>query len=151
MEYDSVIAKDLSSDQSDIFDNDPSTIEREKRSISTALNDIDPSLKIIEISSSQTWNTFILTPSSIQFKERISNLFHKDRYEITDEITEVNVDVEFGDDVKMSFMPVKKNTLGIKRNAYKKLKRPIILSIIAYGLLCIAMLFIIACMYIVIF
>lgn len=139
------------------LDNDEETLSLETDIINMKLKTIDSNLCIKERKDHKTYNTFVLCSLSTEYNNEIEEVFQSNstRYMIINEYIEENY--EDDDDTEenlsnfMSTFPIKKNTLGIRRFAFEKLKRPLIISLCIYSILFCILCFILYCIYIILF
>lgn len=113
------------------LDYDMPNLSRNQEEITNILSkNTNGEVKIINMIGQNHSTLFILSPSSMRHSEKINSLFNNSRF-IT-EYTRVMVDeIDEDDDISnyISRLPMEKETMAIRRKAFKKLTRPVLCSI----------------------
>ena len=123
----------MSSDISESFDNTEETIIKEINNFNKLLENIHKNLKIFQHKKNILYDEFILNPLSLKFENDIKNIINNNnnRYSIGKKIYSFPYENNEGETMPSlpSCMTRQQESIIITRNAFKKLPRPIILSL----------------------
>jgi hypothetical protein len=123
----------MSSGISESFDNTEETIIKEINNFNKLLENIHKNLKIFQHKKNILYDEFILNPLSLKFENDIKNLINNNnnRYSIEKKTYSFPYENDEGETIDSlpSCMTRHKESIIIKRNAFKKLPRPIILTL----------------------
>jgi hypothetical protein len=115
------------------FDNTEETIIKEINSFNKLLENIHKNLKIFQHKKNTLYDEFILNPLSLKFENDIKILINNNnnRYSIEKKTYSFPYENDEGETIDSlpSCMTRHRESIIIKRNAFKKLPRPIILTL----------------------
>jgi hypothetical protein len=124
------------------LDNTKKTIEENEvkinRKLATIKLDQDSVIRVSKIECCQTYTDFLLTPNSMANEEKIIALFpNTHRYSVWNDTITVNLAEEDPVNYKHlgEYFPASRKTVVLRVEAFKKLKRPIVLTILKHSIL----------------